>query len=92
MRPKIIFIIHYPPPVHGSAVVGGYIKESKLINDEFECRYINMGTSISIDQIGKGCRFYDRCAEKMDICMNSVPPLKEYSSGHICRCWLYEEV
>ncbi|WP_430906530.1 glycosyltransferase family 4 protein [Maribacter sp. 2-571] len=50
---KILFILHYPPPVHGAAKVGEYIKESTLINNSFQCRYINLGTSINVDEIGK---------------------------------------
>jgi glycosyltransferase involved in cell wall biosynthesis len=53
MKKKILFILHYPPPAHGAAVVGSYIMESGPINSEFECRYINLGTSQKIDEIGK---------------------------------------
>lgn len=52
-KEKILFILHYPPPVHGSALVGGFIKESNLISKSFSCRYINLGTSASVDEIGK---------------------------------------
>ena len=45
--------MHFPPPVHGSAVVGGYIKQSALLNSAFDCRYINLGISSSVDEIGK---------------------------------------
>ena len=51
---KILFILHYPPPVHGAAMVGQYIRESQHINSTFDCRYINLGTSVSNDEIGKG--------------------------------------
>lgn len=34
-------------------MVGQYIKNSSLINNEFEAQYINLGTSKSIDEIGK---------------------------------------
>jgi glycosyltransferase involved in cell wall biosynthesis len=51
---KVLFILHYPPPVHGSSVVGGYIKNSSLIANSFECRFINFGTSVRIDEIGNG--------------------------------------
>jgi len=51
---RILFILHYPPPVHGAAMVGQYIRESKTINDTFKMRYINLGTSRSVDEIGKG--------------------------------------
>ena len=51
---KILFILHYPPPVHGAAMVGQYIRESRHINSLFNCQYINLGTSVRIDEIGKG--------------------------------------
>jgi len=50
---KILFILHIPPPIHGSSIVGEYIKESLVINGAFECSYINLGTSRTIDEIGK---------------------------------------
>jgi glycosyltransferase involved in cell wall biosynthesis len=49
---KTLFVLHYPPPVHGSAVIGGYIKDSRLINESFNCRFINLGTSASVEDIG----------------------------------------
>lgn len=49
---KILFLLHYPPPVHGSSMVGLQIKESKLVNKTFECRFINLGTSKTINEIG----------------------------------------
>ncbi|WP_297694398.1 glycosyltransferase, partial [uncultured Eudoraea sp.] len=51
---KILFILHYPPPVHGAAMVGQYIMESNSLNDNFDCQYINLGTSIRVDEIGIG--------------------------------------
>jgi glycosyltransferase involved in cell wall biosynthesis len=35
-------------------MVGKYIMESGLINKNFDTRYINLGTSSSVDEIGKG--------------------------------------
>ena len=32
MIPTVLFILHLPPPVHGAAMVGQYIRDSKLIN------------------------------------------------------------
>ncbi len=54
MKPSILFLLHLPPPVHGAAMVGKYIKESKLIHDSFEARFINLSTSSSNKDIGKG--------------------------------------
>jgi glycosyltransferase involved in cell wall biosynthesis len=51
---KILFILHYPPPMHGAAMVGQYIRQSRRINDFFECEYINLGTSVRLDEKGKG--------------------------------------
>jgi glycosyltransferase involved in cell wall biosynthesis len=50
---KILFILHMPPPVHGSSMVGKFINESLLLNHKFSTRYINLGTSKSIDEIGE---------------------------------------
>jgi len=50
---QILFLIHYPPPVHGASVIGGFIKESKVINSGFDCHYINLGTSVSVEDIGR---------------------------------------
>lgn len=52
-RPKILFCMHMPPPVHGAAVVGQQIYESQLIRDSFDCSYINVSTSASLDDVGR---------------------------------------
>jgi glycosyltransferase involved in cell wall biosynthesis len=49
---KVLFVLHYPPPVHGAAAVGDIIKSSNLINESFKTKYINLSTSKSIDDIG----------------------------------------
>lgn len=53
IRPRILFILHLPPPVHGAAMMGKYIRDSKLINEIFDCRYINLTTAKSLQDIGK---------------------------------------
>ena len=53
MKKRILFIGTLPPPVHGSAVVSQQIKDSKVINDAFDDDWINLGTSRSMDEIGK---------------------------------------
>lgn len=54
MNKNILFILHLPPPVHGAAMVGKYIQESNLINSNFNGDYINLSTSNSLEDIGKG--------------------------------------
>lgn len=53
MKKKILFIMHMPPPVHGAAMVGKWIHDSKTINHEFDCFYINPSVSNSISDVGK---------------------------------------
>ena len=51
---KVLFIAPLPPPVHGSAMVSQYIKDSKLVNEQFDCDFVNLSTSRRMDEIGKG--------------------------------------
>lgn len=53
MKQKVLFIMHMPPPVHGAAMVGQYIHDSKLVNDKFQCHYINLTTAKNLHDIGK---------------------------------------
>lgn len=50
---NILFLLHLPPPIHGSSKVGMQIKESALINKTFECSYINLLASKNIAESGK---------------------------------------
>lgn len=50
---KILFLLHLPPPVHGSSMVGQNIKESELINNSFKTRYINLLISRTVGESGK---------------------------------------
>ena len=49
---KILFLLHLPPPVHGSSVVGFSIKGSKIINKKFNCYYINLLASHNVSESG----------------------------------------
>ena len=53
-KPRILFITPLPPPVHGSAMVSQYIKDSLLVNEAFDCDFVNLSTSRRMDEIGKG--------------------------------------
>ena len=50
---KILLILHIPPPIHGAAMVGQTIKESRAINTAFDCQYLNLSLSDRVDTIGK---------------------------------------
>lgn len=53
-RSTVLFIMHMPPPVHGAAMMGKYIHDSKVINEAFDCHYINLTTAKDLQDIGKG--------------------------------------
>lgn len=50
-----------PPPVHGAAMMGKYIHDSKVINKTFDCRYFNLTLAKNLQDIGKGSirKFWD---------------------------------
>lgn len=52
MKPRILFILHLPPPIHGAAMMGKYIQEGELINSSFDCFCINLATAGSLSDIG----------------------------------------
>lgn len=54
MKPKILFVMHMPPPVHGAAMVGQFIHDSELINEAFDCSYVNMAVATRLEDVGKG--------------------------------------
>ena len=70
----------------------GLVKSVSSLGQQRTQLYTIPGVVPTVDKMGRGCRFYDRCTRRMDICNEKIPPLKEYSEGHKCRCWLYEEV
>ena len=37
----------------------------------------------------EGCRFYERCPKRMDICKTKHPVLNDIGNGHKVACWLY---
>jgi L-malate glycosyltransferase len=45
--------LHLPPPVHGASMMGRYVRESELINNRFQCDYINLSTSKHLKDIGR---------------------------------------
>lgn len=53
-KPRILFILHLPPPIHGAAMMGKYIHDSQIINDNFNCHYINLTLAKDMHDIGKG--------------------------------------
>ena len=46
------------------------------------------GTVPHMSQVPPGCRFNDRCSERLPVCIEKTPPVTEIK-GRSVRCWLY---
>lgn len=53
MKKKILFLLHLPPPVHGSSMVGKFIKESIEKNTCWNSYFINLLASTQVKNTGK---------------------------------------
>lgn len=53
VRPRVLFLLHLPPPTHGSSLVGLSIKESRLIGAEFDGAFINLLASRKVAESGR---------------------------------------
>ena len=53
IKPRVLIVATFPPPVHGSSMVSMQIKDSAIINDSFEVDYVNLGTSRTMAELGK---------------------------------------
>lgn len=52
-KPKVLFVMCLPPPVHGQSMVGAMIRDSKFINDNIDGTYIKTSSSSGMDDMGK---------------------------------------
>ena len=52
-REKVLFILHYSPPIHGASKVGDSIINSKIIHHNLNAKFIKIKSSQNIDQIGR---------------------------------------
>ncbi|MDD2200125.1 MAG: glycosyltransferase family 4 protein [Bacteroidales bacterium] len=43
-KTKVLFIMQLYPPIHGASTVGEQIKNSSIINDNFDCTFIRIST------------------------------------------------
>jgi glycosyltransferase involved in cell wall biosynthesis len=41
---KVLFILQLYPPHHGASTAGQYIKDSQLVNEQFDCTFIRIST------------------------------------------------
>jgi peptide/nickel transport system ATP-binding protein len=79
----------FQEPLH--PYTNGLLKSVTSIGERGKALYSISGMVPNADQMPKGCRFSDRCSERMDICLKSAPEIREVKEGHLCRCWLYNK-
>jgi glycosyltransferase involved in cell wall biosynthesis len=51
-KPKILFLVQLPPPVHGMSMINQYLLQSQAISKEFETKFIDLALSKTISSIG----------------------------------------
>ncbi len=52
-KPKVLFLVQLPPPVHGVSLMNTYIIESDIINKNFDFNVIDLRFVNSMDQLQK---------------------------------------
>ena len=52
-KPRILYLMHMPLPVHGAAVMGGIVRDSEVLRERFDSRYVNYSISRSLDEIDR---------------------------------------
>lgn len=52
-RPKILYILHLPPPIHGVTMVGDIICRSNLLEEAFDNVFLQIHSSNAISDIGR---------------------------------------
>jgi len=48
------------------------------------------GTVPNPVRLPPGCKFSDRCGERIQRCLDEEPPFFNAGDNHLCRCWLRE--
>lgn len=79
-KPILICLLHLPPPIHGSSMVGKWIRESKIINSTFHCKYVNLLASKNVSDSGhvslyKLVGFVKTCFQLLGILLYNRPAL-----------------
>ena len=95
MKPTILFILHMPPPVHGASMMGKYIHDSKVVNEAFDCHFINLTTAKDLADIGKmGLRKLIQFVQLLKHIRNEVKQLKPqlvYVTPNACGGAFYKD-
>jgi len=69
----------------------GLIKAVTSLGDKTKNLYSIPGMVPTVENMPSGCRFEERCPQRMKICKEQAPELITIKEGHKCRCWLHNE-
>ncbi|MDR1515651.1 MAG: ABC transporter ATP-binding protein [Synergistaceae bacterium] len=69
----------------------GLLTSIPRMDDDVERLPVIPGIVPSPFNFPSGCRFHDRCGERMGRCAEEAPPLFDTGGGHKVRCWLCEK-
>lgn len=53
MKPRILAVIHLPPPVHGTTMINSYVSESLVLKENFDLRVIPIRFVKEVSQSGR---------------------------------------
>ena len=70
----------------------GLLSSVLSINEFKETLETIEGNVPSLINPPRGCRFYNRCTDRMDICKENEPGIVEPEKNHFVACWLYGKV
>ena len=70
----------------------GLLSSVLSINEFKEILETIEGNVPSLINPPQGCRYYNRCTYKMDICKENEPGIFEPEKNHFVACWLYGKV
>lgn len=84
-----------PPPVHGASMMGKYIHDSQVVNEAFNCHYINLTTAKNLVDIGKiGLRKLIQFVQLLNRIRKEVKKLKPqlvYITPNACGGAFYKD-
>ena len=52
-KPRILFVLHLPPPVHGAGLMGEQVRACVERTDAFGSRFINLSASSTVESVGR---------------------------------------
>lgn len=52
-KPKILFLVQLPPPIHGASLMNKFLVESKILANDYDKEILNLDFATHVSDIGK---------------------------------------